>query len=178
MNVFDRDKFRELVIYIAGQLEDDHSFGDTKLNKILYFVDFFGYSHLGRPVTGASYQKQPKGPLARALLPVRDELEHEGAVSVEMRPAGGVKRRVTTPLRGADMSRFTEQEIELVDSIIDQLRGYTATAVSRISHANSPGWRLAEIGEEIPYETALIAREPMPVDVRRRGEELAAKFGW
>jgi hypothetical protein len=65
----DRDKFRELVIYVADRLADDTSFGDTKLNKVLHFVDFFGNSHLGHAVTGATYQKAEHGPLARALLP-------------------------------------------------------------------------------------------------------------
>lgn len=175
---FDRDKFRELVVYVSQRLEDDRSFGDTKLNKALYFVDFFGYSHLGQPVTGARYQKQENGPLARALLPVRDELVEEGAVTVEMRPAGTRQRRVTTSRRGADMSRFTEEEIELIDDIIEQLRGYTAVAVSAISHQNSPGWQLAELGEDIPYETALIARDRASSDVRRRGQQLAAKYSW
>jgi hypothetical protein len=175
---FDRDKFRELVVYVSERLAEDPSFGDTKLNKVLYFVDFLGYSHLGHAVTGARYQKERHGPLARPLLPVRQELEQEGAVHVEMRPAGTRTRRVTTPLRGADMSHFSMEEVELIDSIIDQLRGHSAVAVSRISHQNSPGWQLAEIGEDIPYATALIARDPAPPEIRRRGQELAERFGW
>lgn len=175
---FDREKFRELVSYVSQRLADDRTFGDVKLNKILYFVDFFGYSHLGRPVTGAEYHKQLMGPLARPLLPVRQELEQEGAVAVEMRPAGSMQRRVTAPLREPDMSRFNEDELQLIDDVIGQLRGYSAEAVSRISHRNSAGWQMAEIGEAIPYETALIARDRTPNEVRHRGQELAARFGW
>src|SRR4051794_2460574 len=47
---FNRDKFRELILYIAEQTEDDPSFGDTLLNKVLYWSDFRGYSELGQPV--------------------------------------------------------------------------------------------------------------------------------
>jgi len=175
---FDRDKFRELVIYLAHQLADDRSFGDTKLNKALYFVDFFGYSHLGRAVTGARYQKQKNGPLARPLLPIREELVEEGAVRIEMRPAGKRQRRVTEPRRDADRRHFIEAEIELIDDVIEQLKGLTAVAVSHISHENSPGWLLAHLGEDIPYETALIARDHASSEVRRRGQDLATKYGW
>ena len=175
---FERDKFRELLVYIAERSADDPYFGDTKVNKALYWIDFFGYSNLGRPVTGAKYTKQPRGPLASALLPVRDELVAEGAVQVEARQVGDFSARVTAALRPADRSLFSAEELELADSIIDQLKGRWAVTVSAASHQQSPGWNLVEMGDEIPYSTALISMEPVSDQTEERLRETAARFGW
>ena len=61
---------------------------------------------------------------------------------------------------------------------MDLLRGYSATVVSNISHDLSPGWNLVEVGEDIPLETQMISRAPIPAEVLERGSELAQKFGW
>jgi hypothetical protein len=46
---FDKEKFKELVLYLAEKCETDPSFGVTKLNKLLYYCDFVAYSELGKP---------------------------------------------------------------------------------------------------------------------------------
>lgn len=174
---YDKEKFRELLLYIAEKSADDPRFGDTKLNKLLYFSDFFAYSHLGRPITGARYQKLEWGPAARALIPVRRELESEGALRVEER-GDEPKRKVTVPLRTPNKSVFTEEELSLVDELLDLLRDATATSISAISHTNSPGWQLVDLQDDIPYETALIARDRPTSEVLERGRELADRYGW
>jgi hypothetical protein len=82
------EKSRGLIVYIAHKTGDDPRFGDIKLNKVLYFADFRAYDELGQPITGARYQKLEWGPAPRALLPVRHELENDGAVRVTKRWAG------------------------------------------------------------------------------------------
>ena len=57
---FNEQKFKELVIYIAGRCESDPYFGAVKLNKLLFFSDFFAYAKLGNPITGAEYMKLPR----------------------------------------------------------------------------------------------------------------------
>jgi hypothetical protein len=175
---FDRNKFRELLVYIAERSADDPYFGDTKVNKALYWIDFHGYCQLGRPVTGARYTKQPRGPLATALLPVRDELVAEGALQVEERQVGDYAARITAPLRSADTSMFSEDELELADSVINRLKGRWAVTVSAVSHQQSPGWNLVQDGEEIPYSTALISTEPLSGETTERLREAAARLGW
>ena len=175
---YDSEKFRELIVYIADRCADDPTFGDTKLNKILYFADFLGYSDLGEPITGARYQKLEHGPAAVALCPVRDELKHEGAVSVEMVPVGTMQRRVTKALRPARTEVFTRAQLDLVDELIGIFRGRTARHISDLSHERSPGWNLVELHDDIPYETALISPDPPHADVIGRGRALAGQFGW
>jgi hypothetical protein len=174
--VYDRDKFRELVLYVAQRCADDARFGDTRLNKILFFSDAFALQHLGEPITGARYQKLKHGPAPRALLPVRREMEEDGEVMVER--VGDPPRTVTIALRDPDLSIFTEDEIDLVDQVIELFEGKTAGIVSQEAHLNSPGWNLVEMGEDIPLESQLISQTTPPDAVIERGRALAERFGW
>jgi hypothetical protein len=175
---FDRKKFRELIILVAEMAADDPYFGDTKFNKALFWSDFLGYRDLGRPVTGARYQKERRGPLARALMPVRKELIAEDAVRVDPRRIGVRTAHVTVPLRPADRTMFTPEELDLVRSVVGQLKGRTADEVSDDSHRKSAGWKMVGTGEDIPYSTALISTEPLREDTTERLRAAAARLGW
>ncbi len=171
---YNADKFRELILYVVDRCAEDPYFGDTHLNKVLFFSDAFALQYLGKPIAGARYQKLDFGPAARALLPARDEMAAEGEVEVAM--VG--KRRVTRALRPARTESFSQAELELVDEVIKLVEGKWARTVSEESHLNSPGWNLAEMKEDIPLETQLISRRKAPPEVIAQGRELAARYGW
>jgi hypothetical protein len=175
---FRPDKFKELILYVASRLEDDPSFGATKLNKVLFFSDFLFYRNTGHAITGATYQRLDRGPAPVQLLPVQAELQQEGsAVLVERKHFNYPQRRLLA-LRDADLSLFTAEEVSLVDEVIELLRHRTAAEVSTFSHVEVLGWQIAGDREEIPYRAALLAAEPLtPADIRR-GQELARQHGW
>lgn len=154
---FDADdrKLEELILYVASRSEDDPKFSATKLNKLLFFADFLAYASFGRPITGHRYQKLPNGPAPIALLPVLRRMEERGDCEwIERRYFGRMQKRVK-PLRGADLSSFSEQEVELVDGLLAQLWDRNATQVSDLSH-QFPGWKAVAMQEEIPYETVFV----------------------
>jgi len=62
------------VLYLSQRSADDPGFGMVKLNKLLYRADFEAYRLLGHSITGAVYEKQDFGPVARPLPIALDEL--------------------------------------------------------------------------------------------------------
>jgi Protein of unknown function (DUF4065) len=166
-------KLRELILFVAQRCAED-DVGDIFLNKVLFFSDAFALQHLGQPITGSRYQKQPLGPTSLPLLPLRNEMIANEEVEVET----SGKRTVTRALRDPDMSKFSKDEIELVEHVIELFRGYSATVVSNASHDLSPGWNLVELGEDIPLESQLLSRGPAPARALERGRALADKYGW
>ncbi len=171
---FERRKFRELILYIAQQTADDPWFGDTHLNKALYWADAKSYVRLGRPMTGARYFKLQFGPGARALKPVREELVREGLVEIQERQT----RKTLPRKRPADTSLFSEEELALVDEVIAWLGGQTAGQVRDVSHEESAGWRLVGMKEDIPYYTALISSEMPSEATVAQARERAHRLGW
>lgn len=155
--VVDRERLGELMLFISQKTADDRHFGATKLNKILFFSDFFAYRLLGAPITGAQYQKLEHGPAPVELLEVRQSLiEDAAAVMQEVSFVGYIQKRLIA-LRDPDISLFKTEQLSLVEEVISALDGQSAGDVSEISHKLSVGWQLAKFQEVIPYATAYLS---------------------
>ncbi len=167
----DDAKLKELVLYIARKSEGDPRFGSTKLNKLLFLADFIAYATWGQPITGQDYMAENNGPVPRRLLPVREQMEKAGELVIaEVEYQTKLQKRPIA-LREPDVGIFTGPEIALVDSLIEDWWEHTATAISMASH-EFVGWRVAQKGETIPYETALLDDRDLTKDEEARGLEL------
>ena len=159
--VFDMERFKELMVFVADTCIGDPTFGAVKLNKILYFADFMAYRVLGKSMTGATYFKLPEGPAPRQLLKARDELIAERRVEIEQQPYfNGVQKRVVIIGAGPNTEEFSPAEQDIVGSVAQFFEGKTAREVSDFSHLQ-PGWILANDREDIPYETAWLSSDPI-----------------
>lgn len=171
-----RQRFRELIVYIADKCRAAEYFGATKLNKILYHADFRAFERFGQPITGVTYFKLPKGPAPKALVPVRHELVNEGAIEIEERPIGNHVQKRVVPLREAYLDVFTKAEIALVDEVIRELWSQSAPEVSNASH--DVRWRTLALRDEIPYEAVFLSDAGLTQNDIKRTRELADEFGW
>jgi hypothetical protein len=173
-----RQRFKELVLYIVALSADDDAFGAVKLNKLLFYCDFTAYRELGHALTGAHYQKLPWGPAAIEFLPLQDELLRDGLARVETRDRGGHEQRVTVALQPPELRVFTPDELALVERVVGEMRSQDARSISDLSHAQSAGWQLVDEGQVIPYDTAFIStRRPSPA-ILEHANALAAERGW
>ncbi|HLX31814.1 MAG TPA: Panacea domain-containing protein [Gaiellaceae bacterium] len=156
-------RFKDVVLYVTNQLADDPTFGSTKLNKILYFTDTEAYKRLGKPVTGATYQRNRHGPTAIEYPPMIRELEGEQFIEVRgEKIVDHEQERVTATGRVVpNMEQFTAEERAIIDEVIAEFRGYTNTEASDESHKRSAGWLARDQGEQIPYLDSLINPEPL-----------------
>jgi hypothetical protein len=155
----DDKKLEELIVYISDQCKNHDLYGSIKLNKILFFSDFFAVQSRGKSITGTDYQKLPHGPAPRRMKPILKKLEAEESIFVWSKPvmADGAMRQQKRPIarRNPDLSGFSGDEIALVDAVITELRHMTANEVSKMSHDHF-GWRLAQLNETIPHSTAFL----------------------
>lgn len=170
---FDRDKFKRLVHYVIWKAGKRDWFGATKLNKVLWFSDTQAFALMGKPITGATYTRQQFGPVPKAIMPIRDELQREGAIQVARQ---GKLNRITA-LTKPDMQPFTFDETAIVDWWIGHIATYeTAASISDKSHDYT--WQIAEMGEVIPMVATFATRIREPTDDEMRwGKEVAAKLG-
>jgi len=168
-------KLAELILYISQKCAHDPDFGATKLNKILYFSDFFAFGNWGESITGAEYQNLRRGPAPRRLLPVRDQLKSDGALVIQpVYLLSGFVQHRTVNLREPDLKDFKAREIALVDHVIDQLSGLSAIQTSELSH-QYVGWKATREYETIPYETIFFSDAPPTESDIRRAKEIMAE---
>jgi hypothetical protein len=174
---YDEAKFTELLLYVAERLAGDRAGGATKLNKVLFFADFAHVRRHGTPITGAEYQKLPQGPAPRRLKHVRDALVAGGAARVVREEFLGYELHRLVPVRSADLSVFTKEELGTIDRVLDDLEGLNPRQVSDLSHEEA-GWRLVGEGDVIPYEAALVGAQQVSTPTSRRLErEIAERYG-
>ncbi|HEX4497214.1 MAG TPA: Panacea domain-containing protein [Thermoanaerobaculia bacterium] len=150
-----REKFKELILYIAQQSEGDSTVGATKLNKILFFCDFLSYRAYGESITEQSYFKLPFGPAPRALVPMVSELLEEEACVKFSRSRFGLLQETIFARREADLDVFRPRDIALADFVLRSLRDNDATEVTSLSH-EFIGWQLAGDREDIPFESIFL----------------------
>ena len=166
----------ELILYVAECCADDPTFGAIKLNKILWWSDFQAFGRLGGPITGVRYVRRPQGPAPYRLLPVRNRLIRLDAAEMEERPVGQRLQERIVALRAPD-KLFTQEQLDIVDEVIRDLWGMTATEVSERSHGKA--WQIAaEDGVPIPYEAVFLSDEPVTDADVARTKELAEEYGW
>jgi len=149
---FNREKFKEAVWFLVSRCEP-RELGNVKLHKMLYFSDMLAYLEEGRPITGVEYLKQKFGPTARHLTIAVKELEADGRLNTCDSDHFGYLKKEYSALRPYKQSMLSSREILILEEISDFVRGITAKDISDLSH--NAAWEAAELGEVIPYFTAL-----------------------
>lgn len=171
-----RQRFRELIVYITNRCDRDEHFGAVKLNKILYHADFRAFERFGVPLTGMKYFKLPAGPAPKAMLPILEELEAEGAIKRDPPQQASFEQRRTHALRDAHMDHFTDDEVDLIEEVIKELRPQTATAATNDTHGVA--WRARNMRDDIPYEAVFLSDEGPTADDIAEARELNERYGW
>lgn len=158
-SVFDKEIFKEMILYISERCKDNPNFGSVHLNKILHYSDFFWYAENNESISNETYIREKHGQIPKHLVAVRQELEQEGKLKLEEREHYNRTQKrpiVTTPIQ---YERLTNEQMELIDKIIDAISGFSAYVVSeQIAHEDL-SWQCLENGEEIPYETVFFRRK-------------------
>ena len=171
-------KLGELALYIAKKCQDDPNFGATKLNKMLWWADFLRYGECGESITGTQYQALEHGPAAKRWIPVRRELVDAGEARIDEVPWMGYTQKRFVPLREADTTLFSDDDMAMVHRVIEKLSSANARQASDASHGRA--WEIARKRESllIPYEAVFLSdRTPDDYD-RKRAAQLARQYGW
>lgn len=158
------EKLREMMLYIADRCADDADFGAVKMNKIMYFADFWSYARYGEPVSGSQYTRQKQGPVPKRLLPVRSELETSGCIAIEKRERGKYKQHRVVVTGKYNLSHLSGRDVGIIEDVIEVLMGRNAKSVSDLSHGVA--WEGLPDNELIPYESIFLSDDPIyPEDV-------------
>lgn len=168
------DRFKELVLYISQKCATDPKFNTIKLNKLMFFSDFFAYGIFGAPITGFEYQKLQLGPAPRRMPEIRNQMVENRELGLQELPLQPWRRTVN--LRRPDLSLFDAEQISLVDSLIEEARDMDGDTLSSASH-QMPCWIVPDLNCTIPYEMVFLSHDKTTsVDVER-GRVVAESLG-
>lgn len=145
------EKFKNLVLYVLSH-DDYKEGGIKKLNKLLYFIDFYFYRDHERLISGVDYAKADRGPVVDQYKLVFSELEKDEI----LKSAGTPGYTVYQPMVSADLNQFTSEEIDHIGKVLNHYGKLSSNDLELISHQQQP-WLLTEnMGEKIDPDLALL----------------------
>ena len=127
-------RLKNLLLYILGQMGDTFQ---TKLNKVLFYIDFLSYRERGMAISGLAYNAIDFGPVPQRWDRVYSAFDE----IVPMPKLVFNQESVALSADGdADMSCFTEQERAVIDTVCAKMKDLSAHDISALSHAE-PAWK-------------------------------------
>lgn len=148
-------KLVEAVHFICSKCEASDRLGTVKLNKILYYSDMTHFAEIGSSITGATYEKRQRGPVPKEVLAAIDVLRKSGRLVTRNVSVFDHVRREFDASGQTDLSLFNSTEVERITNMIAFVCGHNASEISELSHTRV--WEVADMGEELPYETFLVS---------------------
>ena len=127
-------RLKNLLLYVLDKLGETFQ---TKMNKVLFYIDFLSYRERGMAISGLAYNAIDFGP-----VPQRWDRVYSAFDEVVPQPKL-VKEQESTILSAgakADMGMFTDKELALIDTVCAKLKRMSATKASELSH-QEPAWQ-------------------------------------
>jgi len=148
------EKYKQIILNaLKYGADDDGKITKTKLAKLVYLSDFICYYRNLYPMSGMSYRKLPRGPVADVYFRALDELEEEGMI---IREPKGNAILFSLVEKEAPTSMLTVDEINLIEKIGRVWQGKSTSDIVAFTHEQLP-WQICRDGEVIPYN--LISQE-------------------
>jgi len=104
-------------------------------------------------MSGMTYRKLTRGPIADSFFRILDELEEDATIIRETKGKATLFSLVEREVSG---SRLSDEELNLIKKIGLAWRGKSTEDIEKFTHEQLP-WQICREGEAIPYE--LITQE-------------------
>lgn len=162
--IFNKEKFKEVLLYILDKCGAKANVGETVLYKLLYFSDFNYYELFETYLTGAAYRKISYGPAPRDFQEIVKEMINEGRLKKVTAEYYGKTQKKYLPLVNADVNQWnwSAREKAVIDNVIERLSSMDATTISDYSHNDIP-WEVTKDKETIDYDTVFYRKRPYSV---------------
>lgn len=152
MPKLNRDKFKQVLLYLVEKCGAKPNVGESVIYKLLYFADFNFYELYEENLTGESYRKISYGPAPCHFKEIVEEMINNKELKKMTVEYFGKTQKKYIPQVKYDLGKLNARELEVIDDVINRLSSMNALAIEDYSHNDIP-WQVAEDKEIIDYET-------------------------
>lgn len=145
---FNLNKLINMILFFAQK-----GVQKTKLMKLLFYTDFLGYKRNLLSISGTPYVKLPFGPVPKDHDLLLSSIEKNELINIEYEFINEYTIINIQSKKEFDSTLFTDDEINILNSVKNQFRGYGSVAISDFSHKEE-GWINTEEREIISYDYA------------------------
>ncbi len=145
-------KYENAILYFVKYCNNKF-LGATKLNKLLYYLDFISFRDKSATVTGDKYIHLDYGPVPKFSEEIISKLVENGRLSAE-RVAYEENGMIKFELKDdPDLSVFTEYEKTLLDKICHEFTLWPTGKIVNQTHLEAP-WFYSDLYNEVDLNYA------------------------
>lgn len=126
-------KFIEMVVYFAANVKP----WKTKLNKLLFYADFFHYKQFGYSITGAEYMAIQMGPVPKNFNSIFEYANTQEMINITFTefPNGGIGEQFfSNDHHTFDSTLFNEEELNTLQMVLKKFKDVSTGDIIKISH--------------------------------------------
>jgi DNA-binding transcriptional regulator YiaG/uncharacterized phage-associated protein len=142
------DRLKNIMLYVLNHCDEVWC---TKMNKLLFYVDFLSYRERGIAMTGLTYRAIEFGPVPERWDRVYSEFPE---VKQELRQVADFVGSCLNTTEKADTSLFSEDELKVLDVVCVNFAKKSSREISRISHEEAAWLNHKDNHERIPFADA------------------------
>lgn len=109
----------------------------TKMNKLLFYIDFLSYRQRGYAMSGLSYRAIDFGPVPDRWNKVYSEFDE---IHQELRPIGDYEGIVLVTNSAVDSSILSDADKGIIHIVCERFKSCSSREISAISH-EEPAWQ-------------------------------------
>lgn len=147
------ERLKNVMLFVLEHCQD---VWQTKMNKLLFYIDFLSYRERGMAITGLCYRAIDLGPVPERWERVYssfDEIQPE-----EVLAATGFEGVMLHSDAKADESLFKEEELSVLNRVCERFGNCSSRELSEVSHKEH-GWIENHLQHGmIPYDDAFVLR--------------------
>ncbi len=144
-----QQKYQNSILYFIKYCNNQY-LGATKLNKLIYYLDFISYRDRKQNVTGDKYIHMDYGPVGSGVNEVLGDLQKEGKIHIERVPYGENGTFNYAALSDPDMDVFDSYEKKLLDNICKEFILWSTDKIVDQTHLEAP-WFYSKPYDEVDY---------------------------
>lgn len=145
-------RLKNVLLYVLQECGETFC---TKMNKLLFYLDFLSYRERGAAMTGLSYRAIDFGPVPERWDRIYCEFDE---VSHEPRAVGNVEGNVLYSSVEADTDMFSESELCVLNAVCDKFKNASSRDLTKLSHEEDAWIAYHSSQCQIPFETAFALR--------------------
>ncbi len=146
---FDLEKVKNMILYMLKF----HETFRTKINKLLWYVDFLFYKTFSISISGNSYTHSEYGPTADDYELIISVMLKDAFIDKNEIIVHNIVREQLKSLTSFDKSIFSEDEIKVMDFVLNKFKDFKCVEISEYSHKEAPYKNTVE-GQKISYALA------------------------
>jgi len=145
-----KSKYKNAILYFIKYCNNQY-LGNTKLNKLLYYLDFINYRDRKKSVTGDFYIHNHYGPTSANINSILSEMKDDGEIEATEEAFRDSHVKSFIQKKNPDESVFTSDEKKLLKSVCEEFLDWSTDKIVEQTHLEAP-WFYSKPFEKVNYD--------------------------